>query len=146
MGTRPSGTVAYTSAESAIGSPAGPVSQVVQGVQVIGGNLTISAGPVHHHEYYISAEARTPALLEHISNFRDIQIATLGKATPGTGVWIFKWDRYILWLDPNGWLRIMCGFGLRKFTEPRLSLDIANRFAAAGTGKTIMACVVSNSV
>lgn len=115
--TGPRGTVAYTAAESAVGAPAGPVNQVVQGVQVIGGNLTISAGPVHHHEYYITAEARTPALLEHVSNFRDIQIATLGKATAGTGVWIFKWETYILWLDPNGWLRIMWGFGLRKLTK-----------------------------
>lgn len=115
-------TVAWTSTENVVGASTG-VSQVVQGVQVIGGNLTIATGNVHHHEYYIMAEASVPSVLDHVSNFRGIQITTLGKATPGTGIWLLRWDKFILWLDLDGWLRILWGSGMRK---PNYFLVLAN--------------------
>ncbi|KAH6876908.1 hypothetical protein BKA70DRAFT_1127813, partial [Coprinopsis sp. MPI-PUGE-AT-0042] len=61
-------------------------------------------------------------------NFRGIQIATLGRATPGTGLWIVECEMFRLWLDPDGWLRIMWGYGM------------------PGAGKTVAASIVINAL
>ncbi|KAH6909719.1 hypothetical protein BKA70DRAFT_1425448 [Coprinopsis sp. MPI-PUGE-AT-0042] len=108
------------------------LSQVLWGVQVTG-PLNVAARDVNNvNNYYHRVEspnsARIPPILESVPNFRGIQIATLGRATPGTGLWIVKCEMFRLWLDPDGWLRIMWGYGM------------------PGAGKTIAASIVINAL
>ncbi|KAH6876948.1 hypothetical protein BKA70DRAFT_1476136 [Coprinopsis sp. MPI-PUGE-AT-0042] len=105
--------------------------QVLWGVQVTG-PLNVAARDVHNHIHYHRAETTSdvdiPPILESVPNFRGIQIATLGRATPGTGLWIVECEAFRLWLDPDGWLRIMWGYGM------------------PGAGKTIAASIVINAL
>jgi hypothetical protein len=55
-----------------------------------------------------------PRILREIPNFRDIHIATLGRATAGTGEWIYVWELYCIWVDINGHIRVIWGSGIRK--------------------------------
>ncbi|KAH6909717.1 hypothetical protein BKA70DRAFT_1187477 [Coprinopsis sp. MPI-PUGE-AT-0042] len=107
------------------------LSQVLWGVQVTG-PLNVAARDVHNHIHYHRAETTSdvdiPPILESVPNFRGIQIATLGRATPGTGLWIVECQAFRLWLDPDGWLRIMWGYGM------------------PGAGKTIAASIVINAL
>jgi hypothetical protein len=66
-----------------------------------------------------AAEVHIPFALHQIANFRDIQIATLGKASPHTGDWIYVWKEYCIWLNREGHIRILWGSGMR---EPALLL------------------------
>ncbi|KAH6907888.1 ankyrin repeat-containing domain protein, partial [Coprinopsis sp. MPI-PUGE-AT-0042] len=61
-------------------------------------------------------------------NFRDIQSATLGKATEGTGDWICVWKEFIIWLASDGYIRILWGSGM------------------PGAGKSILASLAINAV
>lgn len=45
---------------------------------------------------------------------RDVHIDTLGKATEGTGDWIYVWKEFAIWLAADGYLRILWGSGMRK--------------------------------
>ncbi|KAH6905411.1 hypothetical protein BKA70DRAFT_1192258 [Coprinopsis sp. MPI-PUGE-AT-0042] len=108
------------------------LSQVLWGVQVTG-PLNVAARDITQvHNYYYRVEspndASIPPILESVPNFRGIQIATLGRATPGTGLWIVECETFRLWLDPDGWLRIMWGYGM------------------PGAGKTIAASIVINAL
>ncbi|KAH6909754.1 hypothetical protein BKA70DRAFT_1425474 [Coprinopsis sp. MPI-PUGE-AT-0042] len=106
----------------------GVVSQGLWGVQVMGGTLNIAARDVHNHYHRVepTSDFSIPPVLMSVPNFRAIQIATLGRATPGTGLWIVECESFRLWLDPEGWLRIMWGHGM------------------PGAGKTIAASIVVN--
>ncbi|KAH6909736.1 hypothetical protein BKA70DRAFT_1148273, partial [Coprinopsis sp. MPI-PUGE-AT-0042] len=105
------------------------LSQVLWGVQVTG-PLNVAARDVNN--YYCRMESASddtiPSILESVPNFRAIQIATLGRATPGTGLWIVECEAFRLWLDPDGWLRIMWGYGM------------------PGAGKTVAASIVINAL
>ncbi|KAH6879578.1 hypothetical protein BKA70DRAFT_1576192 [Coprinopsis sp. MPI-PUGE-AT-0042] len=90
------------------------LSQVLWGVQVTG-PLNVAARDVHSHIHYHRVESAN-------------DIATLGRATPGTGLWIVECETFRLWLDPDGWLRIMWGYGM------------------PGAGKTIAASIVINAL
>ncbi|KAH6870872.1 hypothetical protein BKA70DRAFT_1069663, partial [Coprinopsis sp. MPI-PUGE-AT-0042] len=57
-------------------------------------------------------------------NLRTIHLDILSKATPGTGVWLLKTDKFIIWLDPNGDLKILWGIGI------------------PGAGKTVLASII----
>ncbi|KAH6867538.1 hypothetical protein BKA70DRAFT_1027315, partial [Coprinopsis sp. MPI-PUGE-AT-0042] len=57
-------------------------------------------------------------------NHRQIQIATLGRATRGTGMWVRQMGTWCIWLDPEGYLKIMWGYGM------------------PGAGKTILASII----
>ncbi|KAH6879581.1 hypothetical protein BKA70DRAFT_207350 [Coprinopsis sp. MPI-PUGE-AT-0042] len=108
------------------------LSQVLWGVQVTG-PLNVAARDINQvHNYYnrveSSNDASIPLILELVPNFRGIQIATLGRATPGTGLWIVECEMFRLWLDPDGWLRIMWGYGM------------------PGAGKTVAASIVINAL
>ncbi|KAH6879569.1 hypothetical protein BKA70DRAFT_1127252, partial [Coprinopsis sp. MPI-PUGE-AT-0042] len=59
------------------------------------GPLNVAARDVNNvNNYYYRVEssndASIPPILESVPNFRGIQIATLGRATPGTGLWIVE--------------------------------------------------------
>ncbi|KAH6905417.1 hypothetical protein BKA70DRAFT_1153112 [Coprinopsis sp. MPI-PUGE-AT-0042] len=107
------------------------LSQVLWGVQVTG-PLNVAARDVyncnHYHRVESASDVDMPSILESVPNFRGIQIATLGRATPGTGLWIVECETFRIWLDPNGWLRIMWGYGM------------------PGAGKTIAASIVINAL
>ncbi|KAH6876951.1 hypothetical protein BKA70DRAFT_1576545 [Coprinopsis sp. MPI-PUGE-AT-0042] len=107
------------------------LSQVLWGVQVTG-PLNVAARDVyncnHYHRVESASDVDMPSILESVPNFRGIQIASLGRATPGTGLWIVECETFRLWLDPNGWLRIMWGYGM------------------PGAGKTIAASIVINAL
>ncbi|KAH6905009.1 hypothetical protein BKA70DRAFT_1431583 [Coprinopsis sp. MPI-PUGE-AT-0042] len=48
----------------------------------------------YHTHYYSAQTIDLPPGLKSIANFRKIHIATLGRATPGTGLWIFNWETF----------------------------------------------------
>ncbi|KAH6901113.1 hypothetical protein BKA70DRAFT_1230564 [Coprinopsis sp. MPI-PUGE-AT-0042] len=118
-----------------IGSVTNPTA-VVQGlnnVQIGVGNINLVGGDfinVHHHHHYEKAESQVeiPSALQRVPNFRDIQIATLGKATAGTGDWIYVWEEFSIWLAPDGYIRILWGSGM------------------PGAGKTILASLAIRAV
>ncbi|KAH6911249.1 hypothetical protein BKA70DRAFT_55901 [Coprinopsis sp. MPI-PUGE-AT-0042] len=111
-------------------------SALVQGLSnvQVDGNLTlVGRDLIHfheHHHYHGTAETQVeiPPFLQRVPNFRDIQIATLGKATSGTGDWIYVWEEFCVWLAPDGYLRILWGSGI------------------PGAGKTILASIAINAV
>jgi hypothetical protein len=53
------------------------------------------------------------AVLQSVPNFRRIYQDMLSKATAGTGVWLLKGDKFGLWLEPNGDIKILWGSGMR---------------------------------
>ncbi|KAH6897701.1 hypothetical protein BKA70DRAFT_747842 [Coprinopsis sp. MPI-PUGE-AT-0042] len=118
-----------------VGSVVNPTA-LVQGlnnVQIGVGNITLVGRDsinVHRHHYYGASQSqiKIPPILQRVPNFRDIQIATLGKATPGTGDWIYVWKEFCIWLASDGYLRILWGSGI------------------PGAGKTIFASLIINAV
>ncbi|KAH6916230.1 hypothetical protein BKA70DRAFT_1395850 [Coprinopsis sp. MPI-PUGE-AT-0042] len=76
----------------------------------------------HHYHYERSRDIR--AILESIPNFRNIYHDMLSKATLGTGMWLVKGDKFRLWLEPNGDIKIFWGSGI------------------PGAGKTLLASIV----
>jgi hypothetical protein len=94
------------------------VNQTLSNVQVVGADLNVVAGnliQVHHHHYLgVAKSSVVPAILDTVPNFRGIQIATLGQATPGTGDWICEWREWYIWLARDGSIRILWGFGIRE--------------------------------
>ncbi|KAH6880878.1 hypothetical protein BKA70DRAFT_1575752, partial [Coprinopsis sp. MPI-PUGE-AT-0042] len=90
--------------------------QGAQNVQIYGGNLSTVGRDMHHHthKHYHGAAASLAltSFLKLVPNFRQIQVATLGRATSGTGLWICEWETFLLWLDPDGFLQILWGFGM----------------------------------
>ncbi|KAH6909411.1 hypothetical protein BKA70DRAFT_1275956 [Coprinopsis sp. MPI-PUGE-AT-0042] len=91
------------------GVPAIPLIQSVSGVKVTGGSVHVT-------------------LLERVPNYRNIHIANLGRATPGTGPLFPQWDEFCEWVSVHGLLKTMWGSGM------------------PGAGKTIFASIVINEV
>lgn len=70
---------------------------------------------VHNHHYNQPKRPKTlEDLFELIPNFRQIYQDMLSKATPGTGMWLIEGDKFRVWLDPNGTIKIFWGSGIRK--------------------------------
>ncbi|KAH6904799.1 hypothetical protein BKA70DRAFT_519826 [Coprinopsis sp. MPI-PUGE-AT-0042] len=103
-----------------------PAPQNLQGVQVYGAPLNVAARDVHNHvnHYYAGETPRYPPGWDDIENHRRIQIATLGRTTRGTGLWVRQMGSWCIWLDPKGHLKIMWGYGM------------------PGAGKTLLASIV----
>ncbi|KAH6903022.1 hypothetical protein BKA70DRAFT_1155699, partial [Coprinopsis sp. MPI-PUGE-AT-0042] len=57
-------------------------------------------------------------------NFRKIYQDMLSKTTPGTGMWLVEGDKFRVWLEPNGDIKIFWGSGI------------------PGAGKTLLASIV----
>ncbi|KAH6867454.1 hypothetical protein BKA70DRAFT_404599 [Coprinopsis sp. MPI-PUGE-AT-0042] len=102
------------------------INQNLQGVQVHGAPLNVVAGDMHNniHYHFATDTPRFPPGWELIENHRQIQIATLGRATRGTGMWVRQMGTWCIWLDPEGYLKIMWGYGM------------------PGAGKTILASII----
>jgi hypothetical protein len=92
---------------------------VLWGVRVTG-PLNVAGRDVNNYYYRVesTSDFHVPYTLYSVPNFRGIQIATLGRATPGTGLWIVEFEQFRIWLDPEGWLRIMWGYGMRESDTP----------------------------
>ncbi|KAH6911290.1 hypothetical protein BKA70DRAFT_1398828, partial [Coprinopsis sp. MPI-PUGE-AT-0042] len=118
------------------------IRQVVDNVQVSGGDLNIVGGDLvqYHHHYYnhyeVERESDHPPILDKVPNFRKLQIATLAKATEGTGDWICVWNEFGIWLAPDGYIRVLWGSGLPgtgKTILTSLAIDAAESHARAAS-------------
>ena len=108
--------------------PANSVTQIVQGPSVAGDGQLNFAGRdilIHNHNHYPTAHsgtdetARVIAALQAVRNLRKIHQDTLAKATAGTGLWLFKMDQWLLWLDLNGRINVLWGTGIQCFSLHR---------------------------
>ncbi|KAH6904286.1 hypothetical protein BKA70DRAFT_542655 [Coprinopsis sp. MPI-PUGE-AT-0042] len=81
-------------------------------------NSTLSVAGRDHvvHNHYSQYERSRDiwAILQSIPNFRRIYHDMLSKATAGTGMWLVKGDKFRIWLEPNGNIKIFWGSGIRK--------------------------------
>ncbi|KAH6905419.1 ankyrin repeat-containing domain protein [Coprinopsis sp. MPI-PUGE-AT-0042] len=113
------------------------------GVQVTG-PLNVAARDVNNYYYRVESSNETscvPPILDSIPNFRAIQIATLSRATPGTGLWIVDYDNFRLWLDPDGWIRIMWGDGIPGAGKTVAASIVINALEAHASQSTLPVCV-----
>jgi hypothetical protein len=73
---------------------------------------------VHNHNHSVHYHSNPPmdilqVVLQSVPNFRRIYQDMLSKATAGTGVWLLKGDKFCIWLEPNGEIKILWGSGIR---------------------------------
>ena len=105
-------------AESSIPALAsGTQQQQAQGISVAQGNFVQAGGNVSFNTHYHGVPQQAINILEVlrlVPNLRQIHKDVLFKATSGTAIWIFKTDYWLLWLDPNGNLKILWGTGIRR--------------------------------
>jgi hypothetical protein len=88
-------------------------------LQIVGSNLSVVGGDVHNHShYYAEGVEGIWVALESVPNFRDIYYDILEKATDGTGMWLVKGDKFRVWLEPNGDIKIFWGYGIRECPTP----------------------------
>ncbi|KAH6887863.1 hypothetical protein BKA70DRAFT_1164372, partial [Coprinopsis sp. MPI-PUGE-AT-0042] len=88
------------------------------------GNFTVVGRDSHTHVHHHGSTVNLESILQAIPNFRKIHQDMLAKATPGTGMWLLKGEKFSLWLEANGDLKILWGSGI------------------PGAGKTVLAALV----
>ncbi|KAH6889054.1 ankyrin repeat domain-containing protein 50 [Coprinopsis sp. MPI-PUGE-AT-0042] len=95
-------------------------------LKIEGSSLTVAGGDVVYNNIHCHYERPRDvwAILHSIPNFRQIYQDKLSKATLGTGMWLLKGDKFRLWLEPNGDIKIFWGSGI------------------PGAGKTLLASIV----
>ena len=106
---------------------------ITQNVQITGGTHFSAGGDVNNvqsnihnvqnnvqHHYHEAAKASSISALDSIDNFRAIQQDSLSKRTPKTGEWIFDYEQFPVWRNPNSSLKTLWGSGI------------------AGAGKTVL--------
>ncbi|KAH6909961.1 hypothetical protein BKA70DRAFT_181085 [Coprinopsis sp. MPI-PUGE-AT-0042] len=81
-------------------------------LQIVDSTLTVVGGDVHNHYYNAERSRDILAILRSIPNFRNVYQDMLSKATLGTGMWLVKGDKFRLWLEPNGDIKIFWGSGI----------------------------------
>lgn len=103
-------TSTYTIAHASLVQQANNLSAINGNVVVAGGNVTI------HNHYYANPQQAISIVevLRLVPNLRKIHLDVLSKATPGTAVWILQTEYFLLWLDPNGDLKVLWGTGIRR--------------------------------
>ena len=104
-------------------------AQQAHGIAVAQGSFVQAGGNVslhtHHHTQYHAhnhihdhgvpqQSTNILEVLRLVPNLRQIHKDVLFKATQGTAIWIFKTDYWLLWLDPNGKLKMLWGTGIRR--------------------------------
>ncbi|KAH6909928.1 hypothetical protein BKA70DRAFT_1148496, partial [Coprinopsis sp. MPI-PUGE-AT-0042] len=111
-----------------LASPSPRTTTMFQGarnLQFANSTFSVAGGDVVHNHYYNEERPKDIwASLQSIPNFRSIYQDMLSKVTPGTGMWLLEGDKFRLWLDPNGDIKIFWGSGI------------------PGAGKTLLACIV----
>jgi hypothetical protein len=89
-------------------------------INMVGGNVVND----HSNHYHYERPKDIWAILRSIPNFRQIYQDMLSKATEGTGMWLLRGDKFRVWLEPNGNIKIFWGSGIRKWflqTKPPLA-------------------------
>ncbi|KAH6911280.1 hypothetical protein BKA70DRAFT_56204 [Coprinopsis sp. MPI-PUGE-AT-0042] len=110
-------------------------------VNVVGRDLVqIHNHHVHHHHYAAESPAKPP-ILDKVPNLRDIHIETLGKATEGTGDWIYVWNEFTIWLASDGYIRILWGSGMPGAGKSVLASLAINAVEAHAKAATTPVCV-----
>jgi hypothetical protein len=84
------------------------------GVQIVNSNLTVVGESNNHVHYHYGGKRDIWAILQLVPNFRDIYHNMLEKITSGTGVWLVEGDKFRVWLEANGDIKIFWGSGIRK--------------------------------
>ena len=113
------------------------------------GQLNLAGRDILIHNHYAAAHSGTNetacviSALRAVRNLRKVHQDTLAKATAGTGLWLFKIDQWLLWLDLNGRINVLWGTGIRVYFETPATVQAANSILLAGAGKSVLACVVS---
>jgi hypothetical protein len=100
------------------GQSATRVTALAQGssqLKIDGGTFNIVGGDSHTHIHNHSAPVDLESYFRSIPNFRKIYQDTIAKATPGTGMWLLKNDKFMIWLEPNGDIKIFWGSGIRAW-------------------------------
>ena len=101
--------------------------QQVHGITTNHGNVVVAGGSVNFQSYYQSLPEppmnNIEDVLRLIPNLRRIHLDVLSKATPGTAVWILRTKYFLLWLDPDGNLKVLWGTGIR---ECSVNIDARN--------------------
>jgi hypothetical protein len=87
-------------------------------LQMVNPNLTVVGGDVQnnshiHYHYERTGKRDIWAILQLVPNFRDIYHDMLEKITPKTGMWLVEGDKFRVWLEPNGDIKIFWGSGIR---------------------------------
>ncbi|KAH6916386.1 hypothetical protein BKA70DRAFT_485389 [Coprinopsis sp. MPI-PUGE-AT-0042] len=95
--------------------------QIVDSTNTVAGRDVVYNNNIHYH---CDRTRDIWAILQSIPNFRQIYHDMLSKATAGTGMWLVKGDKFRLWLEPNGDIKIFWGSGI------------------PGAGKTLLASIV----
>jgi hypothetical protein len=115
----------------------------VHNVATSNGDFAFAGGNVNIQKHYdtqnVEPKLRVFHVLRLIRNLRKVHLDVLSKATPGTGVWLFRTDKFILWLDPNGNLKILWGTGDGEFCLNQFVSTSTHFGAAAGAGKSVLA-------
>ncbi|KAH6902759.1 hypothetical protein BKA70DRAFT_1516747 [Coprinopsis sp. MPI-PUGE-AT-0042] len=98
-------------------------------LQIEGSTLSVAGRDViHNHNHNVHYFYERPrdiwGILQSIPNFRQIYQDMMRKATAGTGMWLVKGDKFRLWLEPNGDIKVFWGSGI------------------PGAGKTLLASIV----
>ncbi|KAH6909818.1 hypothetical protein BKA70DRAFT_1425539 [Coprinopsis sp. MPI-PUGE-AT-0042] len=105
-----------------------PAVQQAHGIATNHGDVNLAGRDVHVHKHYHGYRGGYRvdilAALDAVRNLRSIHLDILSKATPGTGVWLLKTRKFLIWMDPNGDLKILWGTGI------------------PGAGKTVLASIV----
>jgi hypothetical protein len=86
-------------------------------LQISNSTLSVAGGDVvHNHSvhYHYERPRDIWGILQLIPNFRQIYQDMLGKTTPGTGLWLVRGDKFRLWLEPSGDIKIFWGSGIRE--------------------------------
>ena len=86
-------------------------------VQIANSSFSIVQGDVHYHAEgsgRSSSEAAIWKALRAVPNFRKIYQDMLGKATKGTGMWLLKNEKFRIWLEADGDIKIFWGSGMRE--------------------------------
>ncbi|KAH6909892.1 hypothetical protein BKA70DRAFT_1148462, partial [Coprinopsis sp. MPI-PUGE-AT-0042] len=88
--------------------------QQAHGVMANHGDVNLAGRDIHVHKHYHSYSDRVDitTVLDTIRNLRKVHLDVLSKVTPGTGAWLFKADKFLVWLDPNGNLKVLWGTGI----------------------------------
>ena len=86
------------------------------------GQLNLAGRDILIHNHYPASHSGTSdettriiAALQAVRNLRKVHQDTLAKATSGTGLWLFRMDQWLLWLDLNGRINVLWGTGIRVY-------------------------------
>ena len=96
-----------------------------QNAQISGGVFSVIQGGTHYHiegNGQSGSESLVWKILQAAPNFRKIYQDMLSKATEGTGMWLLKNEKFRIWLEANGGIKILWGSGMRESIRSAHSL------------------------